>query len=458
MLETFPGWNSLEKLGEGGMCAVYRVRPLGGGPERAIKVLYDRSDSAVERFIAEGSLLQGIDHRNIVKVHDLHPDARPPWLVMDLLAGRDLEETRTEQGPMDPEVAARHYADVANGLALVHKLGILHRDIKPANIMLGHDGVPRLIDFGIARDPKAARLTGKGLVMGTAAYLPPEVFDSDDPNRAQESEAADVYALGQSLCESLTGAPVFDLDALGGNALLAIMREKLEAASLDPRRWRPGVPSALADIVQHATRREPDERLQTAAELEALLRRFLSARQTAGQAAPVSRSAVLPPPPRPSAPPPAAPASVSTPSPSAPRLSTPAPAPDRATSSGPGAGTAAAASFASLGLVSAFWVIAFVAGAAGLWAFAPTATAVDAAAYRAAVAAQSTRLRACKPRARAEIDLSWTVIDGRVSGVHASATGKGKKDADDCVVRALQEVRFPSHPTPVSLQMRIAYQ
>ena len=458
MLESFPGWESLEKLGEGGMCAVYRVRPLGGGTERAIKVLYDRTDSAVERFIAEGSLLQGIDHRNIVKVHELHPDARPPWLVMDLLAGRDLEETRIEQGPMDPELAARHYADVANGLALVHGLGVRHRDIKPANIMLGHDGVPRLIDFGIARDPKAARLTGKGLVMGTAAYLPPEVFDADDPNRAQESEAADVYALGQSLCESLTGAPVFDLDALGGNALVAIMREKLEADALDPRRWRPSVPAALAEIVVRATRRDPEERLQTAAALEGLLRSFLAARQTAGQAAPVSRSAVLPPPPRPSAAPVSGPASGALAGASTPIPSPLPPAVEDAAPSGPGAGAAAAASFATLGLVSAFWIGVFALGAAGLWVFAPGAAPVDADAYRSAVASQSERLRACKPRARAEIDLRWTVVDGRASGVQATATGKGKKDTDGCVIEALQAVRFPSHPTPVRLQMRVAFQ
>src|SRR5687767_8847239 len=113
-LPRFDGWETLEKLGEGGMCEVYRVRPANGaaGPERAIKVLMDRSDTAIRRFTDEGVLLQRILHPNVVRVHAINGEARPPWLVMDLLAGRDLEETIEVEGAMDPERAAPMFADL----------------------------------------------------------------------------------------------------------------------------------------------------------------------------------------------------------------------------------------------------------------------------------------------------------------------------------------------------------
>src|SRR5688500_7533013 len=117
-LPRFDGWETLEKLGEGGMCEVYRVRPASGnGPERAIKVLMDRSETSVRRFTDEGVLIQRIVHPNIVRVHQIAGDARPPWLVMDLLAGRDLEETIEVEGAMDPERAAPMFADLADALA-----------------------------------------------------------------------------------------------------------------------------------------------------------------------------------------------------------------------------------------------------------------------------------------------------------------------------------------------------
>src|SRR5689334_3076917 len=111
---VFAGWECIEKLGEGGMCSVWRARPTSGqGPERAIKMLHDPNSASVKRFADEARLLQRIDHPNVLKIQELHDEGKPPWIVMDLLAGRDLEETREQQGAMDPEQAARLIADVA---------------------------------------------------------------------------------------------------------------------------------------------------------------------------------------------------------------------------------------------------------------------------------------------------------------------------------------------------------
>ncbi len=289
-LPTFDGWTVIEKLGEGGMCAVYRAHPNDGlGPERALKVLTDRGTNATQRFMIEAELLQRIDHPNVVKVHFVERDARPPWIVMDLLQGRDFEERRLSDGATDPEHTARLFADLANGLATVHALGVRHRDIKPANIILGDDGVARLIDFGIARDTSDAHLTQQGFVVGTAAYLPPEIFVEDDAHQIQDSEVADVYALGQTLHEVLIGTSTYPPDGGTQTGLLVqIMRVKLDQPYLDPSVDRPQIPKGLAAVVRKATAQEPSERLQSAGALEEALRRWLVTRTSRAREAPVS--------------------------------------------------------------------------------------------------------------------------------------------------------------------------
>ncbi|MBA2320300.1 MAG: serine/threonine protein kinase [Deltaproteobacteria bacterium] len=446
-LENFPGWTTVEKLGEGGFCAVYRVRPAeGDGPERAVKVLFDRTAHAIERFAAEARLLQTIDHPNVVRVHALHDEVRPPWLVMDLLAGRDLEEAMKEQGPMDPERAARLYADVASGLATVHARGVRHRDIKTANIMLGHDGVPRLIDFGIARDPEAVRMTGKGMVMGTAAYLPPEVFYAEDPNAAQEDPAGDVYALGQALCESLTGRIMFDPGNKQTNGLVAVMKEKLDRAHLDPREWRPGVPAELADIVVAATKREVADRIRTADELERRLRNWLAARRTTGMAAPVSRVTEMP----------SVPVGAIPPSPP---IRPPAEHREVRVEAGGGRGAAAAASFAGLGLVAAGWTLAALVGLLALWLGAPEPVQMPSAKPKVslAVAGQRSAMGKCRRgNARGSAVLTWTVRDGRVWDVDVGSSNLGP-EVDECLRGAVRSLRIPARDLTVTVRQPVTF-
>ena len=282
----FGEWNSIEKLGEGGMGAVYRVvNPEG--EERAVKILYETSAESIQRFNNEAKLLMELDHPNIIKVHSHCEDAEAPWITMDLMAGRDLDEERKERGPFEPERAARLIADVADGLSGVHAKGIRHRDIKPANIIIAQDGLPRLIDFGIARDIGESHMTESGMIVGTAAYLPPEVFLMDDLADAQDSSAADIYALGQTLFELLTGNRAFRGEKGQGDHLLQVMREKIGAAHLDPRHARPGTPDGLAQLVIDATKQDPKDRIQTAADLSQRLRAWIDRREST-VSAPVS--------------------------------------------------------------------------------------------------------------------------------------------------------------------------
>ncbi|MEZ4322486.1 MAG: protein kinase [Myxococcota bacterium] len=295
----FEGWEIVEKLGEGGMCAVYRVRSAADPDvERAIKVMIDVHPGANERFAAEARLLISLDHPNVLKVYEL-VEENPPWIVMELLAGRDLEEHRDTVDHYRPEQLALWFADLAQGLQKVHDLGVVHRDLKPSNIMLGTDGVPRLIDFGVARDTTAARVTKAGIVVGTASYLPPELFLESNPQHLQDQPVADVYSLGQTLCELLINRPIHDPDEFHGPKLLvSIMQDKISRPHLDPREWDTNIPKGLADIVIDATQQLPEDRIDSARELERRLRAWLEQRARV-ERAPLSRSDVktLPPPP-----------------------------------------------------------------------------------------------------------------------------------------------------------------
>jgi len=431
-LPEFDGWITLEKLGEGGMCAVFRVRSASGvGPERAVKVLYDTSPSSIARFAAEAELLGRIDHANVLKIHDLHADSRPPWIVMDLLAGRDLAEIRDEQGAMDPERAARLFADVANGLAKVHAMGVRHRDIKPANIMLGEDGVARLIDFGIAREMAKAHTTQKGFVVGTASYLPPEIYGGDNAQEVQDSENADVYALGMTLCEVLSGAPVHPMEGIEGPLLVVeIMKDKLARESLDPREWRTQVPAGLAEVVMRATEQEPEDRTQTAPELERALRGWLDDR-LASEVAPVSRVSfdALPPPPG---------RLRSNASPSG----TPAPLSRHTTGKVVVRTGAAAASAAGITATLGGLIVATAVGLGLLWAFQPPAIPADpsqVASIRAELDSQAERLMRCAPEQKAKFVLDFTVNRGGASDIEISPRDG---DVAECLARAVHAVHF----------------
>ncbi len=443
----FTGWITLEKLGEGGMCAVYRVRSASGvGPERAIKVLYDTSPSSIERFVAEAELLGKIVHANVLTIHELRSEERPPWIVMDLLAGRDLAEIREEQGAMDPERAARLFADVANGLAKVHEMGVRHRDVKPANIMLGEDGVARLIDFGIAREMAKAHTTQQGFVVGTASYLPPEIYTGDNARKVQDTENADVYALGQTLCEALSGIAVHPTDGNEGPRLVVeIMRDKLERDSLDPRDWRAQVPAGLAEVVMRATEHEPEDRIQTALELESQLRAWLTDR-LASEMAPVSRLGIdtLPAPPG---------SKTATPPPQPRRAPAPRPSTGKVVARTGAAAASAAGITASIGGLALVTII----GLGLLWVLqpiAPAAAPAQIAAVRAELELDAMRLMRCAPDHKSTFTLDFVVDRGNASDV--SVTPRGGETAD-CLSAAVSAVDFNRVRGRIRVQLPILF-
>lgn len=155
-------------------------------------------DPTVLRFMREARLAAGINHPNVITIHDAGEDENGPYLVMDLIEGPTLAEVDS----LDRRSAIDLVATLAGAVAAIHATGIVHRDIKPGNVILSPDG-PRLTDFGIALDPSAiTNLTVPGSVMATMAYAAPEVLAGQPAG-----EAADVYSLGVILHQLITGTP-----------------------------------------------------------------------------------------------------------------------------------------------------------------------------------------------------------------------------------------------------------
>jgi serine/threonine protein kinase len=251
-------------LGAGATAAVWRARDLDLGRVVAVKVLRAGVEPELaNRFEREATILGRLDHPNLVRVLASGHDDEQPYLVMDFVDGVNLRE-RLGAGPLPVDDAVALAADVAAGLATAHRAGVVHRDVKPGNVVCGHDGVPRLVDFGIARVDDLTAMTQADSVLGTARYLSPEQARGEVP-----TAASDVYALGCVLYELLTGAPPFD-----GDSGVAIAYRHVNDPPAAPSEQRPEVPAAVDAVVLRCLAKDPRDRYPTGAELQQALRQL----------------------------------------------------------------------------------------------------------------------------------------------------------------------------------------
>ncbi|MFJ3384866.1 MULTISPECIES: protein kinase [unclassified Curtobacterium] len=246
-------------LGHGGMASVYRAVDEQLGREVAVKVFRMGAVDHGERARAEAEIqvLAGLRSPALVTLYDAALDDADgdSYLVMELVPGSDLA-TRLREGPLDRSTTARVGAQVADGLAAVHAQGIVHRDVKPANVLLEADGSHvKLADFGIALLRDAARVTGTGTVMGTAAYLAPEQVTAQGI-----SGKSDVYSLGLVLLECLTGRMPFP-----GSAVESATARLTRSPEIDP-----SLPTAWRVLLHVMTATDPAERPSAAEAAERL--------------------------------------------------------------------------------------------------------------------------------------------------------------------------------------------
>jgi serine/threonine protein kinase, bacterial len=247
-----------DQIGTGGMGTVWRGQDVTTGTWYAIKLLrqeYAADPAAVARFVSERTALIRFRHPNVVWLRDMIVEDDRMALVMELITGGDLEAFRqVSGGRLAPGVVVPLGAQICAGLAAAHAAGIVHRDLKPANVLLDR-GQVKLADFGIARITGDSRTTTTGVVIGTSAYMAPEIFSGVEP-----AAAADVYATGITLYELLSGSVPFT-----GHAA-AVMQAHLQQAPQRP----PMVPDPLWDLVSACLRKDPAAR-PGAAELAAAL-------------------------------------------------------------------------------------------------------------------------------------------------------------------------------------------
>ena len=256
----------LELLGTGGMSVVYRGLDTALQREVAVKILHPHlalHQDARRRLEREARAVARLHHANILEVFDVaSPDLADAFLVTELVRGETLRSFAERERFWPPELGAAAVHAIASALAHAHRAGVVHRDLKPENVMLREDGVLKLMDFGIARvlDP-AERMTQTGALVGSPAYMAPEVIEGE-----AAGPEADVFALGTLLFWLWTGELPFS-----GPTTPATLKRILEGHHPDPRERTPALSDALADILDRCLKRDPAERFPNAEALEAAL-------------------------------------------------------------------------------------------------------------------------------------------------------------------------------------------
>jgi hypothetical protein len=208
---VFDRYHLQERIGAGGMSVVWRATDLLLDQPVALKrvSLVGMDDQHAEltrdRALREARLAARLrHHRHVVAIYDVRVDDGDVWLVLEYLPCRSLAQILRERGRLEPSQAARIGAQVADALAAAHALGIEHRDVTPGNVLITEDGTARLTDFGISHLAGDTQLTATGVVIGTVAYLAPEVARS-----GKSSATSDVFSLGSTVYAAIEGQPPF---------------------------------------------------------------------------------------------------------------------------------------------------------------------------------------------------------------------------------------------------------
>ena len=263
-----------QRLGEGGMGAVYLAEHPTIGKKVALKVLHAEfatNTEVVERFFNEAKAVNSIAHPNIVDIVDYGVIQTGPrgsdqlvYFIMEYLSGQTLAQVIRAEAPLPPERALTIALQVADALAASHRAGIVHRDLKPDNIILGQRGreqdFVKLLDFGIAKltsDGRTGNRTRTGIVLGTPAYMSPEQCEGS----AKVDHRTDIYALGICLYEMLVGRVPFIGEGYG-----EILVQHLTQKPIEPSRYRMMSPH-VEQVVLKALEKRPEMRYPTMDEM-----------------------------------------------------------------------------------------------------------------------------------------------------------------------------------------------
>ncbi|MFV1967908.1 MAG: serine/threonine-protein kinase [Pirellulaceae bacterium] len=249
-------------IGQGGMGQVFKAEHKVMGRECAVKVLplNKSTPEAIANFSREIRTQAKLDHPNLVRAHDAGHEGKVHFFVTEYVPGMDLRKLiRSQQGPLSMQQAACVIMQAAQALEYAHECGLIHRDVKPGNILVTPEGVAKVSDLGLAgcvtdneEDPRA------GKIVGTADYLSPEQIRNPHETR----KVSDIYSLGCTLYYAITGKVPFP-----GGTPASKARRHLEETPWHPRRFNQDVSEEFVEIIADMMEKDPDERIQTAAEV-----------------------------------------------------------------------------------------------------------------------------------------------------------------------------------------------
>jgi serine/threonine-protein kinase len=251
-----------ELLARSGMASIFKATDLDTGRTVALKVphLHLEGDIAfAERFRREQQIGERLDHPGVIKVYAPKGKRSRSYIAMELVEGRSLRALLKDKAPFPVPRAIELTLELGEAIAYLHANGVVHRDLKPENVLVSPDGHAKLLDFGIALDESARRLTWAGLssTVGTPDYMAPE-----QAKGRRGDVRTDIYALGTMLYEMLTG----ELPFVGGSAE-SLLRSKSTDEPRPPRSLAPELDPALEEIVLHALEREPRDRYLRVADM-----------------------------------------------------------------------------------------------------------------------------------------------------------------------------------------------
>jgi serine/threonine-protein kinase len=258
------------ELGRGAMGVVYRAEDPLLNRTVAVKCIILMDDPAVRaeyeaRFFQEAKAAGGLNHPNLVTIHDIGREGDVAYMAMELLGGTDLRQLMA-RGRVPLPLALDVMAQAAEGLAHAHEHGVVHRDIKPGNIMVVHGRVAKIMDFGIARVRASDVKTQTGAILGSPRYMSPEQVAGQPADRR-----SDIFSLGVVLYELAAGEPPFSAPTV-----TQLMHQIATATPRPPSAANPAVPPMLDLIVAKALEKQPGARYASAAELAGDLRTCLA--------------------------------------------------------------------------------------------------------------------------------------------------------------------------------------
>ena len=270
-VRRFGDYELLGEIARGGMGVVYKARQIKLNRVVALKMILSGELAGLEevqRFKTEAEAAANLDHSGIVPVFEIGERHGQHFFSMGFVEGESLAE-RLKRGPLPPADAAKIMLKVSEAVAFAHRKGVIHRDLKPANVLLDSIGLPRVTDFGLAKQVQSENdLTTTGAVMGTPSYMSPEQAAG---RTGEVGAGSDIYSLGAVLYEMLTGRPVFR-----GASLVETLTLVLEQEPVAPRKLNYQLPPDLEAITMKCLQKRIEDRYSSADELAQDVKRFLN--------------------------------------------------------------------------------------------------------------------------------------------------------------------------------------